>query len=507
MKQTLGSKRASQDKQDPGVTKFAIIVSLSLLVNVSFTYGMNKDPRPHRASSISPERKQNLRNRLLKRAVESGELTQVEERITRGGDITIELLKIAVEKSYVSIIEKLLGSGNFTKDDLDTIHSLANQGNNDTIKQLLANHLQLLSNPRPLEPAATTPKTETTSPLPSKTSTHHTHSRNRDDEEFIQDEPTQNLEKALRSEHTVSFGWITEANADVNAVSPEDGCTMLELAVQTGKIDFVRALLQKKATANAKGTAGSTALAEAACRGFTDIVSLLLENNANPHTQDDRGHTAIAEAAYNGQKETVKVLIPHGNEAELRQALKDAGSQNHDEIVTLLEEALTKFDIAPEAMTEADNNLKETLSLPSSQPKKEPSDSTTPPTISPSDKEKMTPADSTSSSAAEKARKSLLPKSLTRRKTVTKNSSNTQRQNNTTISNRTGSLNWIALVIVGAASLYGAKKVYEWWYEDQEPKDREEKSEKNDADDSEEKEGDNEIENMPLIEDEQPGTV
>jgi ankyrin repeat protein len=123
-----------------------------------------------------------------------------------------------------------------------------------------------------------------------------------------------------------------------------NGDTALMIAAWRGKLDAVRALIDKGAEVNQSGW---TALHYAAANGHDDIVTLLIENYAYIDAESPNGTTPIMMAARGGHIMTVKLLLDEGADATLKNgagmtAIDFARSGNHTDIVEGLTYRLKK---------------------------------------------------------------------------------------------------------------------------------------------------------------------
>ena len=114
---------------------------------------------------------------------------------------------------------------------------------------------------------------------------------------------------------------LTDAGADVNAVSPETGMTALMSACEEGNVATVDMLLKKKAVVDSiskgKYASGNNALMYASKNGHTKVVLLLLESGAKINSLSSTGATALMWAARNGHLSTVQALVEHGADVNL----------------------------------------------------------------------------------------------------------------------------------------------------------------------------------------------
>jgi len=79
-------------------------------------------------------------------------------------------------------------------------------------------------------------------------------------------------------------------------------------AVKKGRVEIVRAFLEKGASANARDGRGGTALHWATGGGKADIVAALLKAGADPAATDHNGLTALQVAQKRGREEIARLL-------------------------------------------------------------------------------------------------------------------------------------------------------------------------------------------------------
>ncbi|KAG6041457.1 hypothetical protein E4U41_004191 [Claviceps citrina] len=124
-----------------------------------------------------------------------------------------------------------------------------------------------------------------------------------------------------------------------------DGWTMLPLAVRTGEVDAVKALIASGAdvnfTVNGRTVNARTPLHLAVESGSGVMIELLVDHGACPDTWVRRGLTPLQLAIRNGRVDSVKLLIGSGADVNLVGGLgwtpiRLASDRGHEEIVRLL---------------------------------------------------------------------------------------------------------------------------------------------------------------------------
>uniref|UniRef100_A0A8C5FW35 Uncharacterized protein n=1 Tax=Gadus morhua TaxID=8049 RepID=A0A8C5FW35_GADMO len=104
------------------------------------------------------------------------------------------------------------------------------------------------------------------------------------------------------------------ARGDVNAKASQAGQTALMLAVSHGRLDMVRALLERGADLSLQDEEGSTALMCASEHGHANIVRLLLAQPAcDTALSDSDGSTALSIALEAGHHDIALLLYAHAN--------------------------------------------------------------------------------------------------------------------------------------------------------------------------------------------------
>jgi ankyrin repeat protein len=140
-------------------------------------------------------------------------------------------------------------------------------------------------------------------------------------------------------------------SAELNATKI-NGTPLIIWAVEYGRLDIVKELLEKGADVNLKDKYGHTALIRAAYNGRLDIVKALLEKGADVNLKDNFGHTTLIWAARKDRLDIVKALLEKGVNVNLEDsygctALKWAARNGH---LTVIEELIKKQ--TPEQLNE-----------------------------------------------------------------------------------------------------------------------------------------------------------
>lgn len=105
---------------------------------------------------------------------------------------------------------------------------------------------------------------------------------------------------------------FVEAGADLN-LEDSHQTSALMAAVNSGKVEVVKFLLDKGVAVNAKRTNdGWTPLMLATFFGFDKVVNLLLDAGADVNLKNNYGETALIHASFRGQDDVARILIAHG---------------------------------------------------------------------------------------------------------------------------------------------------------------------------------------------------
>ncbi|KAJ3109172.1 hypothetical protein HDU97_008571 [Phlyctochytrium planicorne] len=145
-------------------------------------------------------------------------------------------------------------------------------------------------------------------------------------------------------------GIATEVKTKYLEIRDVNGLTPLAAAVESGRADTVKLLVNKfGARRNTTTKAGKTLLWIASCHGFIKIVEILLDKEANIDEVDSDGATSLAVAALNGHAEVVEKLISYGaavntKDKKGRTPLWNASSGGHADIVKLLIPRVDRLD-------------------------------------------------------------------------------------------------------------------------------------------------------------------
>ena len=138
---------------------------------------------------------------------------------------------------------------------------------------------------------------------------------------------------------------LLERNADVN---PQDAShngstrtTPLLFALQRGKPDVARLLLDHGADVHVHDKNGKTPLHFAAAYDFIEVVRMLLERNLEVNSRDDQRYTPLLFASQKGNPNVVRLLLDNGADAHVHTLrgstpLHLAAVEGHFEVAQIL---------------------------------------------------------------------------------------------------------------------------------------------------------------------------
>jgi ankyrin repeat protein len=114
----------------------------------------------------------------------------------------------------------------------------------------------------------------------------------------------------MRAQHDDNLKLILNAGADVD-LSNKAGETPLMVAAQLGRLDYVQALLDKKADPSAKNHEGNTALYFAIFEGHDDIAKRLIKAGTTLQGLNN-GYTLLHWAKAMGRQDIVPLMVQAG---------------------------------------------------------------------------------------------------------------------------------------------------------------------------------------------------
>ena len=138
---------------------------------------------------------------------------------------------------------------------------------------------------------------------------------------------------------------LLDLRASVNATNDPSKETPLHVAAQKGHLEVVQALLSRSAAINARDRIGQTPLFVAARSDRSEVARALLEKGAAADARVDDGLTPLHIAALRGHAQVVRVLVEMGAsvEAEVGDGTRpvDLALKNgHGDVVSILQERL-----------------------------------------------------------------------------------------------------------------------------------------------------------------------
>ena len=106
----------------------------------------------------------------------------------------------------------------------------------------------------------------------------------------------------------------------------DGGACPLYIAARNGRVDTVRALLERGADVSRAKVTGATPLIGAVAEDHTDVVKILLENGADVNLVNIDGATPVYIASYRGHTAALKLLLENGGNVNKR-GRRDRGRQ------------------------------------------------------------------------------------------------------------------------------------------------------------------------------------
>jgi len=159
----------------------------------------------------------------------------------------------------------------------------------------------------------------------------------------------ENLEEALIRNDSAAVIKFLDRGVDVNTVD-RDGDSLLTQAVRRDLPELFEYLMQKRARLNTRNRNGETALSIAAFTGKLNFVKPLVEGGAEINLY---GWSPLAYAAFNGHHDVVDYLLKHGAKVDAKTengstAIFYAARFGHVSVVKLLLEHKADLDILNE---------------------------------------------------------------------------------------------------------------------------------------------------------------
>lgn len=151
------------------------------------------------------------------------------------------------------------------------------------------------------------------------------------------------LFEAVRKGSQATVDLLIKHNADVHTIEEVQGGTPLLMAVNLGRLEIARALLDAGADPEIKGIFGQTPLIRSVIEGHHDLLALLLEYGVITDRRDESGNTAIMHAVEDDELEMVKSLVYAGADTTMKSAagltlLQIAESMKHHEMADFIKQ-------------------------------------------------------------------------------------------------------------------------------------------------------------------------
>jgi uncharacterized protein len=134
---------------------------------------------------------------------------------------------------------------------------------------------------------------------------------------------------------------LLEKAVDVNA-SAADGTTALHWAAQVGNDAIAKLLLDARATVDQPNRYGVRPLLLASESGSFAVIKLLLDRNADPNGANPASETPLMLASRSGSVESVRLLLARGADVNARETLRGqtalmwAAAEGHEEVIEAL---------------------------------------------------------------------------------------------------------------------------------------------------------------------------
>jgi ankyrin repeat protein len=153
--------------------------------------------------------------------------------------------------------------------------------------------------------------------------------------------------KAVKNNDVASVRALIQQGIDVNELDVNKDAPLI-MAAYKGYTDIVKLLLEAGAdVAVVDPNMKATALHAAAYAGHAEAAKLLIEHDIDIDKQGPyNGYTALHDAVWQNNIETARVLIEAGANLHIKSntgetPLAFAKSRHHQELVTMLEQALS----------------------------------------------------------------------------------------------------------------------------------------------------------------------
>lgn len=118
---------------------------------------------------------------------------------------------------------------------------------------------------------------------------------------FDKKQPLAPILQAAKDGKVQELQTLIQQGADLNLQDPDKGMTALMYAIESGRAEATKLLLQSKANISLSNKKGTTALMFAALAGNMEIVRALLDAGADPKAKDHAGQTALVLARVKAQ--------------------------------------------------------------------------------------------------------------------------------------------------------------------------------------------------------------
>ena len=137
--------------------------------------------------------------------------------------------------------------------------------------------------------------------------------------------------------NTIKYLVLKGANVNVHEFNSTTSETLLGLAVDKGRLDVIKLLVDHGANLEMQDERTLTPLQVAAPGGSRTVVEYLLKKGAKVDSQDNKGKTALIYAAQNGWVQNVKLLLKYGANKSIKgndkKTAYDVAKSNNDKVM------------------------------------------------------------------------------------------------------------------------------------------------------------------------------
>lgn len=144
------------------------------------------------------------------------------------------------------------------------------------------------------------------------------------------DKPTV-LSYAVQNGRVDAARFLINSGAGASETYRASRWTPLHLAAGNDFLELAELLIENGADLASRTDSGETPLHKAAYKGHTEVMNLLLTHGANVMSRNKRGETPLHSAAFKGRRQAVELLISHG--ADIMSKSMNGSTPLHDTVV------------------------------------------------------------------------------------------------------------------------------------------------------------------------------